>query len=56
MIGGLVALIVLGLIALARLRLGDASYEKIVLTLFAWLFGATAAFFIGAYIYSHVFR
>lgn len=56
MTGGLVVVIVLGLIAFARFRLGDASYEKIVLTLFACLFGATAIFFIGAYIYSHVFR
>jgi hypothetical protein len=37
-------------------RLGDAFYEKIVLTLFACLFGAAAIFFIGAYIYGHVFR
>lgn len=56
MTGGIIAVIVLGLIAIARTKLGDLTYDKIVITFFKWMFGLTAAFIIGAMIYNKIFK
>lgn len=50
----LLVVAVLGVIAFLRNKLGDQSYEKIVLHGFAWLFGAVAVIFVAAVIYNRV--
>jgi hypothetical protein len=55
MSGGLVIVMILGTIALARAKLGDASYEKIVITVFKWWFGLAAAAIVGLIVYRRVF-
>ena len=54
MTGGLVIVLVLGTIAIARAKLGDAGYEKIVITVFKWWFGLAAVLILGAVIYNRV--
>ena len=54
MTGGVVIVVVLGLIGLARARFGDVSYEKFVGLGFAFLFGSAAILFLGAVAYSRL--
>lgn len=54
--GGIVILLVLGTIAIARARFGDASYEKIVITIFKWWFGLALIFFVAVVFYNRFLK
>lgn len=56
MSGGIVILLVLGTIAIARARFGDASYEKIVITIFKWWFGLALIFFVAVVFYNRFLK
>jgi hypothetical protein len=54
--GAILIPIILGLIFLARSKLGNASYNNFVLTVFKWWIIASVAAFACLYVYSHFIR
>lgn len=48
--------VVIGLIVLLRSKLGDTSYENLIVIIFKWWIGLAALGFSFLYIYSHYFR
>jgi hypothetical protein len=52
--GGLVIILVLGAIALARAKFGDASYERVAITILKWWFLAGILFLAVAFIYARI--
>ncbi len=56
MIAAVLVPIVLVIIFLLRTKLGDATYDQIVIAGFKWLFILTGAAFVCLYIYSHYLR
>jgi len=56
MSGAIVIAAVLGIIFIARKKMGDATYDQIVISAFKWLFIFSAAVLACLYIYSHYLR